>query len=426
MKSIKRRAASLLQNRAELYPVVTVLGPRQSGKTTLCRNVFANKPYVNLESPDTRAFAKADPQAFLQPFKDGVILDEIQNVPELLSWIQVIVDEHRHAANVTGTAAIQGLFILTGSNQLQLNAQITQSLAGRTAVIELLPLSMAEVLASEKFPAFNAEEWMLLGGYPRIYADSMPPSVMLSDYFATYVERDVRQLINLRHLHEFGVFIRLLAGRTGQLLNQSAIGNDVGVSSNTITQWMSVLEASYIAFTLQPWHANINTRLVKSPKVFFYDVGLACWLLGIHTPEQLQHHPLRGALFENLVVLEMLKSLRNQGLVEPLYFFRNHNGVEVDVLIERSDGVHLFEIKAAKTLGDSLFKGLRMVSGYVGERTVAKHLIYGGDQTQTRTSGQVTPFETSGRLLEAEKTMASMRGRWSGLDTKIVPEANRV
>jgi uncharacterized protein len=399
MKSIQRQSTHLLQQRATQYPVVTIMGPRQSGKTTLCRTAFADKPYVNLESPEARAFARADPKAFLQTYKSGVILDEIQNVPELLSWIQVLVDEAQHSALLAGKEAVNGIFILTGSNQLQLSAQITQSLAGRTAVMELLPLSMLEVIDSQAFPSFSAEEWMLLGGYPRIYSQSLPPSTMLSDYYATYIERDVRQLINLRHLHEFGIFIRLLAGRTGQLLNQNSLGNDVGVSSNTITQWMNVIESSYIAFTLQPWHANINTRLVKSPKVFFYDVGLACWLLGIHTPEQLRHHPLRGALFENLVVLEMLKSLRNQGSAEQLYFFRNHNGVEADVLLARSDGIHLFEIKATQTINESLFKGLRMVSQYVGDQVASKHLIYGGDQTQTRSLGQVTPFERSGALV---------------------------
>lgn len=227
----------------------------------------------------------------------------------------------------------------------------------------------------------------------------MPPEVVLSDYFATYVERDVRQLINLRHLREFGQCVRLLAGRTGQLLNQTSLGNEVGVSSNTITQWLSLLEASFLVFSLAPWSVNIGKRLVKSPKVYFYDVGLACWLLGIKTVEQLQHHPLRGALFENLVVLEVMKSLRNQGLRDPLYFFRDSNGLEVDLLLEYADGVQLIEIKASQTVAAPLFKNLRTVSALLGERVKSQHLVYGGDLRQARTDVDVLPYGQAGSLV---------------------------
>ena len=393
MKIIDRQAHAVLLQRATLYPVVTVLGPRQSGKTTLCRMAFPDKPYVNLEQPDVRDFAQQDPKAFLAQYPDGAVLDEIQNVPTLLSWLQVLTDADPR----------KGRFVLTGSHQLQVNAHITQSLAGRTAVLELLPLSLSELAAvgdGATVGPDDVNQMMLQGGYPRIHAQDLPPEVMLSDYFATYVERDVRQLINLRHLREFGQCVRLLAGRTGQLLNQTSLGNEVGVSSNTITQWLSLLEASFLVFSLAPWSVNIGKRLVKSPKVYFYDVGLACWLLGIKTVEQLQHHPLRGALFENLVVLEVMKSLRNQGLRDPLYFFRDSNGLEVDLLLEHADGVQLIEIKASQTVAAPLFKNLRTVSALLGERVKSQHLVYGGDLRQARTDVDVLPYGKAGSLVQ--------------------------
>ncbi|WP_205872548.1 ATP-binding protein [Limnohabitans parvus] len=393
MKIIDRQAHTVLLQRATLYPVVTVLGPRQSGKTTLCRMAFPDKPYVNLEQPDVRDFAQQDPKAFLAQYPDGAVLDEIQNVPTLLSWLQVLTDADPR----------KGRFVLTGSHQLQVSAQVTQSLAGRTAVLELLPLSLSELAAVGDGVTVGPDDvnrMMLQGGYPRIHAQDLPPEVMLSDYFATYVERDVRQLINLRHLREFGQCVRLLAGRTGQLLNQTSLGNEVGVSSNTITQWLSLLEASFLVFSLAPWSVNIGKRLVKSPKVYFYDVGLACWLLGIKTVEQLQHHPLRGALFENLVVLEVMKSLRNQGLRDPLYFFRDSNGLEVDLLLEHADGVQLIEIKASQTVAAPLFKNLRTVSALLGERVKSQHLVYGGDLRQARTDVDVLPYGQAGSLVQ--------------------------
>lgn len=392
MENIERQALGVLLQRATLYPVVTVLGPRQSGKTTLCRLAFPDKPYVNLEQPDVRDFAQQDPKAFLAQFPDGALLDEIQNVPALLSWIQVLTDADPR----------KGRFVLTGSHQLQVSAQVTQSLAGRTAVLELLPLSLSELAKASGLSTgepSDANVLMLQGGYPRIHAQSMPPEVMLSDYFATYVERDVRQLINLRHLREFGHCVRLLAGRTGQLLNQTSLGNEVGVSSNTITQWLSILEASFLVFSLAPWSVNIGKRLVKSPKIYFYDVGLACWLLGIKTVEQLQHHPLRGALFENLVVLEVMKSLRNQGLQDPLYFFRDSNGLEIDLLLDHADGLQLVEIKASQTVSMPLFKNLRTVAALLGDRVKTQHLIYGGAERQDRTGTQVLPYGQAGTLV---------------------------
>jgi predicted AAA+ superfamily ATPase len=339
------------------------------------------------------------------------VLDEIQNVAALLSWIQVLTDADPR----------KGRFVLTGSHQLQVSAQITQSLAGRTAVLELLPLSLSELAAAGMFDPERADvnRWMLHGGYPRIHAQDLPPQVMLSDYFATYVERDVRQLINLRHLREFGQCVRLLAGRTGQLLNQTSLGNEVGVSSNTITQWLSILEASFLVFSLSPWSVNIGKRLVKSPKIYFYDVGLACWLLGIKTVEQLQHHPLRGALFENLVVLEVLKSLRNQGLRDPLYFFRDSNGLEIDLLLDHADGLQLVEIKSSQTVSAPLFKSLRTVSTLLGDRVKSQHLIYGGAERQDRTGTQVLPYGQAGTLVLGPALEATTLGEERHGDVKF-------
>ena len=412
MKNIQRQALGVLLQRATLYPVVTVLGPRQSGKTTLCQMAFPDKPYVNLEQPDVREFAQQDPKAFLAQFPDGAVLDEIQNVPALLSWIQVLTDADPR----------KGRFVLTGSHQLQVSAQITQSLAGRTAVLELLPLSLSELAKANDLstgePA-DVNGLMLQGGYPRIHAQDLRPEVMLSDYFATYVERDVRQLINLRHLREFGQCVRLLAGRTGQLLNQTSLGNEVGVSSNTITQWLSILEASFLVFSLSPWSVNIGKRLVKSPKIYFYDVGLACWLLGIKTVEQLQHHPLRGALFENLVVLEVLKSLRNQGLRDPLFFFRDSNGLEIDLLLDHADGLQLVEIKASQTVSAPLFKNLRTVSTLLGNRVKSQHLIYGGAERQDRTGVEVLPYGQAATLVLGPALEATTLGEERHGDMKF-------
>ena len=399
MKNIPRQALHLLLDRAKVYPVLTVLGPRQSGKTTLCRMAFADKPYVNLERPDVRDYAQTDPRGFLAQYPDGAVLEEIQNVPELLSWLQVLTDEDGR----------KGRFVLTGSHQLELNAQITQSLAGRTAVLELLPLSLSELceagLTSAR--ANDADTLMLLGGYPKIHAERAPASVILSDYYATYVTRDVRQLIQIRQMRSFEQCLRMLAGRVGQLLNHSSLGNEIGVSSNTVNQWVSVLQASFLVFCLPPWSVNVGKRWVKSPKLYFYDVGLACWLLGIHTTEQLQHHPLRGALFENLVVVEILKALRNQGRRDTLYFLRDSNGLEIDVLLESGEGLRLIEIKASQTATQTLFKSLRKVGTMLAERSQSESglrlhsqtLIYGGDEAQTRSDLRLLPFAQASRVI---------------------------
>jgi hypothetical protein len=381
---IVRHLMPTLLSRASQYPVVTLTGPRQSGKTTLCRCAFPEKPYCNLERPDSRHFAQHDPAGFLAQFPDGAILDEIQRVPELLSWIQVRVDERQTA----------GEFILTGSHQFELNRHISQSLAGRTALLKLLPLSLAELRDAGQ--PTGVDHLLLTGGYPRIYADHLDPSVMLGDYFATYVERDLRELIQLRQIREFERFVRLAAGRVGQLLNLHSLAADVGVSSQTARSWLTLLEASYIVFLLPPWFANIGKRLTKSPKLYFYDVALASWLMGITQELHLQAHPLRGSLFENLVVLEMLKARINAGLQTNLHFYRDSSGLEVDVLLEAGNMIKLFEIKSSLTINQECFIQLNKVAAIFGERVVKKVVLYGGNEQQKRSDTEVLSYLDAG------------------------------
>lgn len=379
---IERHLLPILLQRATQYPVVTVTGPRQSGKTTLCRQAFADRPYVNLERPDTRDFARTDPKAFLAQFdtKTGVVIDEIQRVPELLSWIQVAVDE----------SGQMGQFILTGSHQFELSQHITQSLAGRTTLLKLLPLSMAELLPT--LPEYSVNELLLKGGYPRIYQQDLEPAMVLGDYFETYVQRDLRELIQLRNLPLFEKFVRLSAGRIGQLLNVSSLANDIGVSSQTVQEWIGLLESSFVVFRLQPWFANISKRLIKSPKLYFYDVGLAAWLMGITRLEHLPSHPLRGQLFENLVVLEVLKSLHNAGIKPHLNFYRDAAGNEADLLVENGAALHLVEIKAAQTVASDAMDGLAKVKAILADKVLDLSLIYGGAEAQRRSAFEVVPY----------------------------------
>ena len=392
---IARHLMSTLQSRAAQYPVVTLTGPRQSGKTTLCRTTFPEKPYSNLERPDIRNFAQHDPAGFLAQFPEGAILDEIQRVPELLSWIQVRVDEHK----------TPGEFILTGSHQFELNRHISQSLAGRTALLKLLPLSVAELYDAGQ--PTDVDHLLHAGGYPRIHANHLDPAVMLGDYFATYVERDLRELIQLRHIREFENFVRLAAGRVGQLLNLHSLAADVGVSSLTAKNWLTLLEASYIVFLLPPWFANIGKRLIKSPKLYFYDVGLASWLIGITQESHLKAHPLRGSLFENLVVLEMLKARINAGLQTNLHFYRDSSGLEVDVLLEAGNMITLFEIKSSQTINQEYFAQLNKVAAIFGERVTKKIVLYGGHEQQKRSNAEVVSYLYAGAAGTSEGAIDS-------------------
>ena len=377
---IQRHMLPTLLARAVQWPVVTVTGPRQSGKTTLCREAFPDKPYSNLERPDTRDFARLDPQGFLNQFPNGAVIDEIQRVPELLSWIQVRVDENNTA----------GQFILTGSHQFELSRHISQSLAGRTALLKLLPLSIAELLPVLDRP--TADNFLYQGGYPRIHAQQLDPAVTLGDYFETYVQRDLRELVQLRNLHLFEKFVRLVAGRVGQLVNMQSLAADVGVSGHTVQEWLTLLEASYIVFRLPPWFSNGSKRLIKSPKLYFYDVGLAAWLMGITQPAYLPTHPLRGNLFENLVVLEVLKTLHNVGVKPNVYFYRDSQHNEADLLLETGDKLQLLEIKAAQTVASDAMQAATRVQRALEGRVASMTLVYGGTEAQRRSAFEVLPF----------------------------------
>ena len=311
---IEREITDHLISSAEKYPVVTVTGPRQSGKTTLVKHVFKDKEYINLENPEEREFAQTDPKGFLNRIPDGAILDEIQRVPNLLSYIQVITDEKKR----------EGMFILTGSQQFELLEFIDQSLAGRTALINLLPLSLSELKDYHIYS--NINEVIYKGFYPRVFDRQLNPYQAYGDYYETYVERDLRKLINVKNLSQFQKFVKLCAGRIGQLLNLTAIGNDIGISHTTAREWLTILQTSFIIFLLEPFYRNIRKRLVKSPKIYFYDVGLAAYLLGIEEEFHLENHPLRGNLFENLVLMEILKYRFNNGKKSNLNFYRQRGG----------------------------------------------------------------------------------------------------
>ena len=384
---IDREITSSLLRLFRQYPFVTVTGPRQSGKTTLCRTALPDLPYVNLEAPDQRAFAESDPRGFLSRFDGGAVIDEVQHVPPLLSYLQVIADD-------TGR---NGLFALTGSEQLRLSDAISQSLAGRTALLRLLPFTVAE---RRRAGANGGIDDVLHSGfYPRIHDHGLDPAQALGDYFETYVERDVRRLGEVNNLSAFRRFVRLCAGRVGQLLNLSSLGADAGVTHTTARSWLSVLEAGYVVFQLQPFHANVRKRLVRSPKLYFYDVGLASYLVGIERASQIATHPLRGALFENAVVAETLKHRFNRGLRANVSFFRDSRGLECDLLYETGRGVAAIEIKSGATVASDYFTSLNRVADLlpdVSSRTV----VYGGAESQSRSNAEVVPFGELSSVLE--------------------------
>lgn len=370
---IPRTAASTLTRLAKGFPVIALTGPRQSGKTTLAKSVFKDKPYVSLENPDERTFALQDPKRFLQRFPSGAVLDEVQRCPELLSWLQGWVDER----------GIMGDFVLTGSAQFDLIAGITQTLAGRVGRVELLPLSAQELTDAHKtLPDLNAA--MLLGGYPALYDRDVSPQDWFANYVASYLERDVRQLIAVRDLGQFQTFVKMCAARTGQLLNLSSLGADCGITAVTAKQWLTVLEASDIVTLLKPHHRNFGKRLVKAPKLYFCDVGLAAWLLGIRDAATLDTHAARGALFETYVISELMKQRLNVGQPLDLYFWRDHVGNEVDVLIESAQGLHALEIKSGTTLASDWTDGLKKWQKFAGDDSTQASLVYGGSGSYAR------------------------------------------
>lgn len=367
---IKRELEVELKASAKQYPVVTITGPRQSGKTTLARRTFLRHHYANLEEPDTRERAQADPRAFLNVTEKGMILDEIQHVPELLSYIQGIVDKQKK----------KGQFILTGSRNFELMESVTQSLAGRTAILSLLPLSIPELKKAKQ--DHSADQYLLKGFYPRVYADRLEPYKAYRNYFQTYIERDLRSLINVKDLSSFQKFAKLCAGRIGQIFNASALASEVGVSVPTISSWVSILQESYVVFLLRPYFANINKRLVRLPKIYFYDVGLAAYLLGIENLTQMSRDPLRGALFENMVVMELMKYRLNRGLDHGLYFFRDDKQHEVDVIMASGSNLVGIEIKSSLTFHQDFLKSLKYIRRLFKKKTVRGIVVYGGAETQ--------------------------------------------
>lgn len=379
---MKRSAVNTLKKLAKGYPVITITGPRQSGKTTLSKAVFQNKPYVSLEEPDIMEFANEDPRGFLAQYPDGAVLDEVQRCPSLFSYIQGIVDK----------SGKPGLFVLTGSQQFGLISRIAQSLAGRVGLLQLLPFSLSELKSNGIMPK-NLDDTLLKGLYPPVYARKLSPSSWYSNYVFTYIERDVRQTINVRDLSTFQKFIRMCAARTGQMLNLSALANDCGITHNTARAWLSVLEASYILFLLAPHHNNFGKRLVKTPKLYFYDTGLAAWLLGINDAKQMSIHAMRGALFESLIVSEFLKGRYNRGMASNLYFWRDNTGNEVDVLVEEASALIPIEIKSGQTVTMDYFTGIRKWLTIAGKATGRPYVIYGGSEGQKRSGIEVLPWQ---------------------------------
>jgi predicted AAA+ superfamily ATPase len=386
---IVREAATILQQMAEGYYVVAVTGPRQAGKTTLVRETFSHKKYISLEDPDEREFAREDPRQFLGRLpEDGAILEEIQRCPELFSYLQTRVDNDRRA----------GQFILTGSQQFGLLHKITQSLAGRVGILELLPFTYTEVLTAGHAPK-NLDALLFKGLYPPLYDRRLSPSNWYKSYMQTYVERDVRQLLNIRDLNTFQRFIRLCAARCGHLLNLSNLANECGITHNTARAWISILEASYIIFLLTPHYRNYSKRLVKTPKLYFFDSGFAAWLLGIRDPGQLSIHAQRGSLFEGWVIAEMIKNRFNQGQEKNLYFWRDHTGNEIDVIIEQGENLIPVEIKSGQTITATAFKALHKWLRLAGEDASPAALIYGGEKASPDREPRSSPGHESADCL---------------------------
>jgi uncharacterized protein len=382
---VTRELQSELREATSEYPVVTILGPRQSGKTTFARMAFPGREYRSLEDPDVRLIAHTDPRGFLDGLPQGAILDEIQRAPELLSYMQGRVDKERKS----------GQFILTRSHQPALQAGISQSLAGRTAVLTLFPFSLPELRHYKKI--WNPFDLAVRGCFPRLHQEKLTHRRFFNGYIQTYVERDVRSLINLKDLRLFQRFLTLLAGRVGQIVNYSSLGNDVGVSSTTIKSWVSILAASFVIFELPPYFENISKRVIKSPKLYFTDPGLVAHLAGIETAEQAARDPLRGALFENLVVLELLKARLNRGLAPSLFFYRDTNGNEVDVIIRSGRKLIPLEIKSAETFTEGFLSGIAAFRKTVGGRATAGFVLYNGKQKfVVKRVGVFNPFQHNG------------------------------
>jgi hypothetical protein len=373
------------------YPVIVVTGPRQSGKTTLCKMAFPDKAYVSLEALDIRDFAIKDPRGFLSEYADGAIIDEIQNAPDLLSYLQSDID----------ALPQPGRFILTGSQHFGLSQSISQSLAGRCGILVLLPPSLEELRLFQNAPD-DLFSILWQGSYPRIYDQNIPAQQWLADYTATYLQRDVRQVINIGDLQTFSGFLKLCSGRTAQEINLSAIGSDAGVSHNTVRSWLSVLETSFIIHRLPPLHSNIRKQIVKAPKLHFFDSGIACYLLGIREPDQLFQHPLRGAIFESWVISEIFKATVHGGIQPRIFHYRETRGLEIDLIIEKAKGMDAVEIKSGATVSEDFFKNLEIFSDRLKKaalkRPIRNHVVYGGDLSQKRSKAQVLSWRDVHKL----------------------------
>lgn len=383
---IPRKLSVVLQRGAKQFPVVTLLGPRQSGKTTLVRALFPDHGYINLENPQTRVLFREDPRSLLSDGKARLVIDEAQREPEILSWVQIFADRVNEP----------GQFILTGSNQPQLGEAISQSLAGRTSIHHLLPLSLEELSAVGLLG--SRDEILVRGFLPRLYDASVSPGELYGAYFATYVERDVRRLINVRDISKFETFIRLLAGRVGQLVNLSALSNDVGVSSTTLAGWLSALEASYVVIRLHPFHSNLGKRLVKTPKVYFTEPGLLSWLLQIESPEQVSRDPLLGGIYENMVVVEAVKAAYNRGAQPRLSFYRDKSGLEIDLIREYQRRPLAMEIKAGATFVPDMTRALKRFQSLQADLS-GSALIYSGEETASINGIRVMNHEQIADLL---------------------------
>lgn len=378
---IDRTAHQTLLRLARGFPVVAITGPRQAGKTTLARMAFPDKPYLSLEDPDMRSMAESDPRGLLARYPDGAILDEAQRAPQLFSYLQTLVDATMRP----------GMFVLTGSQQFGLFSGITQSLAGRVGLVQLLPFSIKELNDAKQLPD-SVDDLLFRSQYPPLYDRDFSAGDWFVGYMSTYIERDVRQLVNIRDLSAFQRFVKMCAARTGQLLNLSSLASDCAITHNTAASWISVLEASYIIHLLRPHHRNFNKRLIKAPKLYFCDAGLAAWLMGIREPGQLSFHAQRGALFETLVVSEFLKECFNQGAPSNLFFWRDSRGLEIDLLLEEGDELKPVEIKSGQTIVPDFLDGLKRWSELSGTVERPAWLVYGGDKELVSGNVKILPW----------------------------------
>ena len=375
---LKRNIESKLQQMSTKFPVIAITGPRQSGKTTLCKKLFKTYRYVTLENPDTKQFAQEDPKGFLAEYNDKVIIDEVQNVPELFSYIQGIVDD----------SGKTGQFILTGSQNFLLLEKISQTLAGRIYIHHLLPFSYTELKSKKTDQYYH----IFNGGYPRIYDKKIEPEDFFPSYVQTYVEQDVRSILNVKELSLFSSFLKLCAGRVGQLFNASHIANELGVNYKTIQSWLTLLEASFLVYRLQPWHTNFNKRIVKTPKLYFYDTGLVCYLLGIRSADEVKVHFAKGALVENYVITEYIKDTWNSGKALNAYFWRDSAGHEIDLLIDKGSSIKTIEIKSAKTIKPNFFKELTYMENLAKDFITEKFIVYGGDEKRKQFNTAILPW----------------------------------